>query len=311
MRVTDYYRRLAGGPEGEAIRRQFEPSEREAVVSPWELGDPLGEQRFAVTSRLVHRYPDRVLLLVTDRCFVHCRHCLRRHFTAAEDRHLSEVELEEAARYVDKHPEVHEVIISGGDALMLSTARLRAVLSRFRANRADLILRVATRATAVAPARIDDDLVALFEEYQPLWLISQFNHPAELSEQATAALKRLAVHAVPLANQSVLLAGINDEVAVLERLFRGLLSRGVKPYYLFQGDLARGTSHFRVELSRGVEIVSALRKRLSGLAMPTYAVDLPGGGGKVPLTESYFEREEADAYVFRSLEGEIYRYPRE
>jgi lysine 2,3-aminomutase len=310
-RVTEYYRRLADGPEGEAVRRQFEASEAETVVSQWELGDPLGEDRYSVTSRLVHRYRDRALLLATDRCFVHCRHCLRRHFTGSEDRHITGDELEQAASYIDEHPEVQEVIISGGDALMMSTRRLVELLSRLRQFRPDLILRLATRAAAVAPGRVDEELVALLGSHQPLWLVSQFNHPAELTAEAGAALGRLAGRGVPLVNQTVLLAGINDEVAVLERLFRMLIARRVKPYYLFQGDLARGTSHFRVPLARGVAIVTELRGRLSGLAMPTYAVDLPGGGGKVPLTESYFETEEPDAYVFRSIEGELYRYPKE
>jgi lysine 2,3-aminomutase len=310
-RVTEYYRRLADGTGGEAIRRQFEPSEAERSVSQWELGDPLGEDRYAVASRLVHRYRDRVLLLATDRCFVHCRHCQRRHFTGSEDRHITAEELEEAASYIDAHPEVQEVIISGGDALTMPTRRLGELLGRLRAARPDLVLRLATRAAAVAPARVDEDLAELLGSAQPLWLVSQFNHPAELTPEATAALDRLAGRGVPLVNQAVLLAGVNDDVAVLERLFRMLIARRVKPYYLFQGDLARGTSHFRVPLGRGVEIVTELRRRLSGLAMPTYAVDLPGGGGKVPLTESYFETEEADAYVFRSIEGELYRYPKE
>jgi lysine 2,3-aminomutase len=310
-RVTDYYRRLARGPEGEAIRRQFEPSDAETVVSRWELGDPLGEDRYAVTDRLVHRYADRVLLLATDRCFVHCRHCLRRHFTGTEDRHITGAELEEAGAYVDAHPQVREVIVSGGDALTIATHRLAALLDRLRRTRPGIIMRLATRAPAVAPSRIDDGLAEALAGRQPLWLVSQFNHPAELTEEATGALARLADRGVPLVNQTVLLGGINDDVEVLERLFRGLVARRVKPYYLFQGDLARGTSHFRVELRRGVAIVTALRARLSGLAMPTYAVDLPGGGGKVPLTESYFEGEEADAYLFRSIEGEIFRYPKE
>lgn len=310
-RVTDYYRRLATGPEGEAIRRQYEPSDAETVVRPWELGDPLGEDRYAVTERLVHRYTDRVLLLATDRCFIHCRHCLRRHFTGTQDRHITEAELEEAGAYLDAHPEVQEVIISGGDALSLPTPRLEAIFRRLRSERPEIILRLATRAPAVAPARLDDALSRALAAAQPLWLVSQFNHPAELAAEATRALARLADRGVPLVNQTVLLAGINDDVPVLERLFRGLIARRVKPYYLFQGDLARGTSHFRVELRRGISIVTELRARLSGLAMPAYAVDLPGGGGKVPLTESYFEGEEADAYLFRSIEGEIFRYPKE
>lgn len=310
-RVTTYYRHLAEGSQGGAIRRQFEPSEAEAVVSRWELGDPLGEDRFSVAARLVHRYQDRVLLLATDRCFIHCRHCLRRHFTGREDRHITEAELEEAAAYIDGHAEVREVIVSGGDALTMPTQRLTALLDRLRDHRDDIVIRLGTRSPAVAPSRIDDTLAGELAERQPLWLVSQFNHPAELTDEATDALSRVADRGIPLVNQTVLLAGINDDVSVLERLFRGLVARRVKPYYLFQGDLARGTSHFRVGLSRGVDIVTELRRRLSGLAMPTYAVDLPGGGGKVPLTESYFEAEEDGAYLFRSLEGELVRYPKE
>jgi lysine 2,3-aminomutase len=310
-RVTDYYRRLARVPEGDAVRRQFAATSDERRVSDWELGDPLGEEAYAVTSRLVHRYPDRVLLLATDRCFIHCRYCLRRHFTGAEDRHITEEELEEAAAYLDRTSAVQEVIISGGDALSVPTARLAAVIGRLRGVRPELVLRVATRAPAVAPGRIDAELAEVLGGARPVWLVGQFNHPVELTAQADAALSLLRECGVPMVNQTVLLRGVNDEVEVLERLFRGLIARGVKPYYLFQGDLARGTAHFRVSLPRGVELVTALRKRLSGLAMPTYAVDLPGGGGKIPLTESYFEHEEDGAFVFRSTEGELFRYPKE
>ncbi|MFP4613011.1 MAG: KamA family radical SAM protein [Spirochaetaceae bacterium] len=310
MRVTDYYRRLGEGPGGEPVRRQYEPTEAESVLSPWELEDPLGESRYEVTDRLVHRYSDRVLLLVTDRCFVHCRHCLRRHFTGVENRHIGDAELEAAAAYVDAHPEVKEVIISGGDGLAPSTERLQEIFERLRRRRGDLILRLGTRAPAVAPYRMDEKTATALAEAQPLWLVTQFNHPRELTEEASAALSRPIDSGVPVVNQTVLLAGVNDDVAVLEELFRELLMRRVKPYYLFQGDLARGTSHLRVPLARGVEIVRELRRRLSGLAMPTYAVDLPGGGGKVPLTESYFEEEEEEAYVFRNLEGERFRYPK-
>jgi lysine 2,3-aminomutase len=311
VRVTEYYKRLAEHPEGEAVRRQFEPTEEENRISAWELGDPLGEDRYTVTRRLIHRYPDRVLLLATDRCFIHCRYCLRRHFTGTEDRHISDEELDAAVSYIDAHEEVHEVIISGGDALSLQTSRLSELFRRLRAARSGLILRVASRAPAVAPSRIDAELAEVLGRAQPVWVVTQFNHPVELTSEAEEALGRLAHRGVPMVNQTVLLRGINDHVAPLERLFRGLVARGVKPYYLFQGDLARGTAHFRVPLERGVEIVSALRRRLSGLAMPTYAVDLPGGGGKIPLTESYFLAEEAESYVFQSLEGEVFRYPKE
>ncbi len=310
---TPYYLALAS--ESEALRRQVVPRSAELEFLDSESPDPLSEEIHSPLPRMVHRYRNRIALLLTDSCALHCRHCFRRSFTGKNHRNLTTSECEQVIDYVNSHPEVQEILITGGDPLTLSTGYLRDILGRFRGGltNQNIIFRMATRVPAVLPDRIDQELLDLLKENHPLWMVIQFNHPDELTHDSRSALKRIREAGIPMVNQSVLLSGINDDSDILAALFQQLLAEGVKPYYLFQGDLARGTSHFRAPLERGWKIMDELRLKVSGLALPTYAVDLPGGGGKIPLSRSLLVEEREEGYVFKNSEEskELYIYPRE
>lgn len=297
-------------PYRDPIAAQYIPRAEELTVLPYETSDPIGDNRYRVTERLVHHYRDRALLLANDRCATYCRHCFRRHFTGNGGGRITEVELEAACSYLQRRPEVKEILLSGGDPLMLSDRELELVLRRLKSVREDFIVRICTRLPVVLPGRITPSLCEMLEGYAGLWAVIHTNHPREITDGFRIAVKALARAGVPVLNQAVLLRGINDDIETLETLFRELVRNGVKPYYLFQGDLAAGTSHFRVPIERGLELMRQLRGRLSGIALPTYAVDLPGGGGKVPI-ESALLRVERDAYVLRGPDDMEYRYPRE
>lgn len=303
----------AGGalPADDPLRRQSLPREEELAAQPYELADPLGEQKHSPLPRLVHRYPDRALLLVTDQCALHCRHCFRSRFTGGGRGAITAAELADVAAYLRVQQEIRELILSGGDALLLSDRQLSDALSAARAARPGITFRVATRAPVVLPSRVTPELVRLLRAHAPVWIVTQVNHPHELDAESASALALLIDAGLPVINQTVLLAGVNDDADTLERLFRGLVERRVKPYYLFQGDLAPGTSHFRVNLERALSIVAELRPRLSGLAMPVFAVDIPGGAGKVPLEPSALVGEDEAGYRLAGPDGSIHHYPRE
>ncbi|MBI9100453.1 MAG: KamA family radical SAM protein [Spirochaetaceae bacterium] len=309
--VNPYYASLAEDKWDDPVRRQFIPTVDEYTTKKYELSDPLGEDRYTPVPRLIHRYRDRVLLLVTDSCAMYCRHCFRRSFTGHKAGVISYGELENVAAYLSDHREVNEILLSGGDPLTCSDKKVREILTVIRSVRPDIVIRLATRIPVVLPMRISDSLVNILSENSPIWLVTQFNHSNEITEQAEAAVDKLIGKGIPLLNQSVLLKGINDSVSALENLFQALVRLRIKPYYLFQGDLAAGTSHFRVSIERGREIMSRLRLRISGLALPVYAVDMPGGGGKIPLTENFAMSEDEENYYFRNIEGKPYSYPRE
>lgn len=310
--VSRYYASLAAtsDPERDPIAAQFVPRPEELEVLPYESSDPIADNRYRVTRRLVHHYHDRALLLVNDRCATYCRHCFRRHFTGNGGGRITEGELEEACAYLERTPAIEEVLLSGGDPLMLSDRELELILGRLKGVRTELTIRICSRLPVVLPARVTPSLCEMFERFEGLWAVIHTNHPREVTPEFRAAVRALIRSGVPVLNQAVLLRGINDRLDTLEELFRSLVRCGVKPYYLFQGDLAAGTSHFRVPIERGLELMRDLRGRLSGIAMPTYAVDLPGGGGKVAI-ESALLRIETDTYVFCGPDGEEYRYPRE
>ncbi len=303
----------AGGtlPADHPLRLQAIPTEAELLPLPHELADPLGEAGHSPLPRLVYRYADRALLLVTDQCALHCRHCFRSRFTGGGRGAISRDELHEVAEYLARRPEISELILSGGDALLLPDAKLDEILRLTGRVRANLTFRVATRAPIVLPSRITAPLVRMLRSQAPLWVVTQVNHPDELDEASGEALDRLVDGGVPVVNQTVLLSGVNDDAATLATLFRSLVARRVKPYYLFQGDLAPGTSRFRVNLERAIEIAAELRRRLSGLAMPVLAVDIPGGGGKVRLEGSAYDGEDANGYRLIGLDGRVYHYPKE
>jgi lysine 2,3-aminomutase len=309
--ATPYFLSLAGKDKNDPIRRQCVPRADEFIRRPGELRDPLGDEIHTRVPRLIHRYRDRALLLVTDECAVSCRYCFRRYYAGRGGGSLGGEELKIAAAYLKSHPGIKECLLSGGDPLTLDDESLFEISDMLREARPALILRFSSRIPVVLPSRITRRLARGLGRRRPFWGIIHVNHPRELGPACTEALSRLVEAGVPLLSQTVLLRGVNDDAAVLEELFRGLISRGVKPYYLFQGDLAEGTGHFRVSPERGWEIMRALRNRVSNLALPEYAVDLPGGGGKIPLARSYLKGEDKDSWIFENIEGKEYRYPKE
>ncbi|MDR1179993.1 MAG: KamA family radical SAM protein [Spirochaetales bacterium] len=310
FRVTPYFLSRAGKKIDDPIRRQCVPLDSELHCQRGEIVDPLGDQARMKVPRLVHRYHDRALLLVTDECAVNCRYCFRRYYASGGRGPIRGNELKAACSYLKAHREIHELILSGGDPLTLDDSKLFEIIDVLREARPGLILRVSTRIPSALPSRVTRRLARGLALRQPLWGVLHINHAQELSEDCSAAIHRLVSTGIPLVSQTVLLAGINSDEAVLEELFRGLIARGVKPYYLFQADLAEGTSGFRVPIRRGQQIMKALRSRLSALALPDYAVDLPAGGGKVPLTPSYETGEDADSVFFENIEGKRSAYPK-
>ncbi|MGA2615095.1 MAG: KamA family radical SAM protein [Spirochaetia bacterium] len=310
--VSRYYAGLARSkdPDKDPIAAQYVPRDAEQTTLPYESPDPIGDSRYLVTDRLIHHYADRALLLVSDRCATYCRHCFRRHFTGHGGGQITPEQLEAACGYLARNPSVHEVLLSGGDPLMLSDQDLERIIHRLLQVDPSYILRVCTRIPVVHPARITADLAGMLGKPGVVWAVIHANHPRELTDEFRQAVRRLITAGVPVLNQAVLLRSVNDDAVTLEALFRGLVRAGVKPYYLFQGDLASGTAHFRVPLEKGIALMKELRSRLSGIAIPTYAVDLPGGGGKAPV-ESSLVRTEQDAYVLLGPDGNEYRYPRE
>lgn len=308
FKVTPYYLSLCSRDDpGDPLRRQCIPTIREKRFKEYELEDPLGDKRYLASTRLVHRYRDRALLLATDHCAMYCRHCFRR--SSAGKGQISSSELNMAVAYCKEHSEIKEIILSGGDPLTLGNDRLTDIIRSFRTMREEVVIRIHSRILVVLPQRITSGLVNSLSALLPLWLATQFNHPREITPESIEALRRLAASGITLLNQTVLLKGINDNFETLEQLCRALVKLGVKPYYLFQGDLAQGTSHFRTSILKGLELYANLSNSLSGLLRPMYAVDLPGGGGKVVLDSGAVEGCHNGWLKLKSQEGKIYRYP--
>ena len=288
LRVPTYYLDLIDWSDpNDPLRRQVLSDAHENDVAPDELSDPIGDDARSPVPGVVHRYPDRALLLLTQACTVHCRFCFRREFVGQPSKVLSSEQLDAAFAYIAGHPELWEVILSGGDVLTFPDAYLAKTLERLRAIPHVRIVRVHTRVPAVWPERLTDELAALLRRHAPTYLVAHVNHPREVTEAFAAAVGRLIDAGVPVLSQSVLLAGVNDDAATLEALFRRLVESRVKPYYLHHPDLARGTGHFRLTIERGQDLMRQLQGRVSGLCLPTYVLDRPGGLGKVPLTPRY------------------------
>jgi lysine 2,3-aminomutase len=311
--LTPYYASLAD-PDHPAcpIRIQAIPTEAEHERVRGDLRDPLGEDVRRPARAIVHRYPDRALLLATERCAVYCRHCTRRRLTLGGDGAISRADLEQAIAYLHGHPAIRDVIVSGGDPLVLGDERIDEILSAIRDVPHVRIVRVATRVPVVCPMRVDRALAALLRRHAPLFVVTHFNHPKECTDEARAACETLVDAGVPVENQTVLLRGVNSSARLLKDLFERLLEWRVRPYYLHQGDLAEGTGHLRTPLGAGIAILEELRGRTSGLAIPHLAVDLPGGGGKVTLQPSYLlgtsGADERGTWL-RNGRGERYFYP--
>ncbi len=310
MAVTPYWLSLID-PEDPAdpIRRQCVVSAEELRRDPNDLADPLSEDAYCVTPHIVHRYPDRVLLLVTMECAMYCRHCTRRRMVGETEETIPLAELDRELDYIRAHKEVRDVLISGGDPLTLPAERLEKILAMVRAIPHVEIIRIGTRVPCVLPMRVDDELVSMLKRFHPLWVNVQFNHARELTPEAAGALGRLADAGIPMNNQSVLLRGVNDTAEDMRDLALGLVRNRVRPYYLYQCDLSEGISHFRTETSKGVEIVHALQGQITGFAVPKYVIDAPGGGGKVPVQYDYVRKRTEEEIVFENYEGKEYRYP--
>jgi lysine 2,3-aminomutase len=309
IRITPYYLSLID-PNDPAcpVRRQCVPDAREDETVPGDLVDPLGEVAHEVAPHLVQRYPDRVLLLATDRCAVYCRFCTRSRIVGGGEGAVSVEALQPAIAWLRAHPEVHDVIVSGGDPLAMGTDRLVRLVAAVRDVPSVETIRLATRVPVTLPMRISPELLDALKPFHPLWVMTHFNHPKELSPAAIAACERLADSGFPVMNQTVLLAGINDDAKTLEALFRGLVRARVRPYYLLQTDPVRGTSHLRTPLSRGVELMEALQGRLSGIALPKLICDTPGGLGKVPLGPDYVVARSPGRTSLRTFRGDPVEY---
>ncbi len=307
--VTPYYALLADRDDVNCpIRKQIVPSIEEANYGVGELADPLGEERLEVVPNLVHRYPDRALLLATDRCPVYCRFCTRRRIVGRIERQATRHVLAEAFDYVRAHHEIKEVIISGGDALMLGDNQLDFMLTELRSIEHLDIIRVATRMPVTCPMRVTEELVAILKQHRPIYVMTHFNHPRECTKLAEEACARLIDAGIVVHNQSVLLRGVNDDAKIIAELNRLLVFWRVTPYYLHQCDMAQGIEHFRTPLDVGVSIIDALRGHVSGLLVPRLCVDVPGGLGKVTVQPEWIVKRDGRRVTFRTYTGETADY---
>lgn len=304
IRTTPYYASLAHADmKADPIRKMLMPTGLEFSKGIQSMSDPLGEGKNTPAPRIVHRYPDRVLLLVTDVCSVYCRYCLRKHFTAKDQALASIDEMEQAIAYIRSHPGIREVILSGGDPLTLSDAKLEQILTRVRDIDHVEIIRIGTRMPVVSPMRITDTLTRILRKFAPVFLMAHFNHPRELTFEAAEALTKLVDNGIPVMNQMVLLNGVNNSAAIVQALSRRLLYLRVKPYYMFQCDPSEGTDHLRTSIEDSLSIQRELWGTLSGLAMPTYSIDIPQGGGKTYLTPNFEVANEGATRSFVGWDG--------
>jgi lysine 2,3-aminomutase len=310
LSITPYFFNLVDRDDPDCpIRRQVIPRAAEMVVSEEEMLDSLGEDSHSPVAGIVHRYPDRVLFLVTDRCAAYCRYCTRSRLVSNAQDYNFHPEYEQGLRYIEAHPEIRDVLLSGGDPLLLSDRKLEHLLSRLRAIPHVEFIRIGSRIPVFLPQRITPELCETFRKYGPIWMSIHVNHPRECTDELRAACERLSFAGVPLGNQSVLLRGVNDDAETMKALVHKLLRMRVRPYYLYQMDLITGGSHFKVDVRKGIEIIRALRGHTTGYAVPQYVIDAPGGGGKVPINPDYLESITDDEVVFRNYEGKRFSYP--
>lgn len=308
MAITPYYLTLID-PENPhcPIRKQAIPTVEELKRSPADLEDPLHEDSDSPVPGLTHRYPDRVLFLITDMCSMYCRHCTRRRFAGQHDCATPEKQIDDCIDYIARTPQVRDVLLSGGDALLVSDEKLEYIISRLRAIPHVEIIRIGSRTPVVLPQRITPELVNMLKKYHPIWLNTHFNHPNEVTPESKQACARLADAGIPLGNQSVLLRGVNDCTHIMKKLVHELVKMRVRPYY-YICDLSLGIGHFRTPVSKGIEIIENLRGHTSGYAVPTFVVDAPGGGGKIPVMPNYVISQAPNRVVLRNYEGVITTY---
>jgi lysine 2,3-aminomutase len=310
LAVTPYFASLMDPNNPNCpIRRQAIPRIEEFHLSKNDMVDPCGEDKDSPVPGLVHRYPDRVLLLVTDQCAVYCRYCTRRRLVGSNERSITQGNFEEVLKYLKSHRKVRDVLLSGGDPLLLENERLEEILSRLRALPHIELLRIGTRVPVTLPQRITGGLVRMLKKYHPLMISIHFTHPKEITEAVRRACNELADGGIPLGSQTVLLKGINDKPYIMKKLVQELLKIRVRPYYIYQCDLAMGTEHFRTSVATGIQIIEKLRGYTTGYAVPTYVVDAPGGGGKIPVEPVYLVSRGKGKVVLRNYEGKIFEYP--
>jgi len=304
-----FFNLIDGADETCPIRRQVLPRLEETETAPWETLDPVGEDAHSPVPGLVHRYPDRVLFLVTDRCAAYCRYCTRSRLVSNASGYDFHPEFGGQIAYIASHPEIRDVLLSGGDPLLFNDEKLEYLLGRLRAIPHVEFLRIGSRVPIFLPQRITPELCAMLRQFHPLFLSVHTNHPRELTTEVREALGRLADAGIPLGNQSVLLRHVNDDPVVIKALVQKLLVCRVRPYYIYQCDLIAGSSHLRSTVSRGLEIMDSLRGHTTGYAVPQYVIDAPGGGGKIPVNPGYILRKSAHKVLLRNFEGEVFEYP--
>ena len=309
MAITPYYLTLIDTQDSDdPVRKQAIPTVKELERSDADLEDPLHEDGDSPVPGLTHRYPDRALLLVTDQCSMYCRHCTRRRFAGHTDHPLPGNQVDEAIEYIARTPEIRDVVVSGGDPLLLSDNKLENIIKKLDAIPHVEIIRLGTRTPVVCPQRITPELCEMLKKYDSIWVNTHFNHPKEITADAKRACKLLSLAGIPIGNQSVLLAGVNDCIHVMRKLVHELVRIRVRPYYIYQCDLSLGLSHFRTPVAKGIEIIEALRGHTTGFCVPTYVVDAPGGGGKIPVMPNYLISSGYHKVILRNFEGVITCY---
>jgi len=309
--VTPHYMRLVDPNYSEQpIRKTVIPTQNEFFYDKWSQKDPLNEDEYSPVSGLVHRYTDRVLFLVTNSCSTYCRYCTRSRMVGDHVRYqLTRNDWEQSLSYIEQHPQVRDVLVSGGDPLTMENEPIEWLLKRLRKIPSVEIIRIGTKTPTVLPQRITSSLCRMLKKYHPLFISVHFTHPDELTEETALACERLADAGIPLGSQTVLLFGVNDDIDTMKKLTQGLLKLRVKPYYIYQCDPILGSSHFRTPISKGLEIIHGLRGNTSGYAVPSYVIDAPGGGGKIQLLPEYVKGREGDEIILQNHQGKIYRYP--
>ncbi|MDD4953540.1 MAG: lysine 2,3-aminomutase [Candidatus Omnitrophica bacterium] len=309
MAITPYWATIIDPEDPNCpLRRQAVPVGEEFAVGPHEMVDPLAEDRDSPAPHLVHRYPDRVLLLATEHCAMYCRHCTRRRLVGEHQEDNSSTRFDAAIEYIKSNRKIRDVLISGGDPFVLEDEELDALLAKLRSISHVEFLRIGTRVPVSLPQRISEKMVNILKKYSPLWVSIHFNHPKEITKRSKIACEMLADAGIPLGSQTVLLKGINDRPYIMKKLVHELLQIRVRPYYIYQCDPVKGTQHFRTPVASGINIIEKLRGHTSGYAVPTYVIDGPGGGGKIPVGPNYILSQAKGKYVLRNYKGKIYTY---
>ena len=310
MAISPYFAMLMDPNDPhDPVRMQAIPTIKELDFSASDMEDPLFEDIDSPVHGLTHRYPDRVLFLITDMCANYCRHCTRRRLAGQEDHARDKASIDAAIKYIKEHEEIRDVLLSGGDPLLVSDAFLEDIIKRLKAIDHVEIVRLGSRTPVTLPMRITPELCKMLAKYHPMWLNTHFNHPREITPESKAAVERLADHGIPVGNQTVLLRGINDCPTIMKKLVHELVKIRCRPYYFYQCDLSRGIEHFRTSVEKGLEIAESLRGHTSGFAVPTFILDAPGGGGKIPLAPQYLISMSDKRVVLRNYEGGIFTYP--